>query len=157
MIYDSYYDTIEHKNIVAELLRIFMRELHNRSEVHDDSKLDAWEKPIFDEYTPKLKDCTYGSDEYKSYLREMEVALKYHYSVSPHHPEHYENGIKGMTLVDLVEMLCDWKAATLRHADGDILKSIEINQNRFGYSDELKQIFLNTVKLYLDNGDGDAE
>jgi hypothetical protein len=40
----------------------------------------------------------------------------------------------------------DWKAATLRHADGDILKSIEINQKRFGYSDDLKEIFKNTVK-----------
>lgn len=53
--------------------------------------------------------------------------------------------IRGMNLISLLEMLCDWKAATLRHNDGDILKSIEINQRRFGYSDELKQILLNTV------------
>lgn len=51
-----------------------------------------------------------------------------------------------MNLVDIIEMLCDWKAATLRHADGDIYKSIEINQKRFGYSDELKSIFINTIK-----------
>jgi hypothetical protein len=56
-------------------------------------------------------------------------------------------GLSGMTLVDLVEMLCDWKAATLRHADGDIRKSIEGNQKRFGYSDELKQIMLNTLEV----------
>ena len=43
-------------------------------------------------------------------------------------------------------MMADWKAASLRHSDGDIYKSIEINQKRFGYSDELKQIFINTVK-----------
>jgi hypothetical protein len=42
-------------------------------------------------------------------------------------------------------MLCDWRAAALRHADGDIWKSIEINQKRFGYSDELKEIFKNTL------------
>jgi len=58
-----------------------------------------------------------------------------------------EKGILGMSLLDLVEMLCDWKAATLRHNDGDIRKSIEINQKRFGYSDELKAIFLNTLPL----------
>lgn len=56
-------------------------------------------------------------------------------------------GLHGMSLLDLVEMLCDWKAATLRHADGDIRRSIEINQKRFGYSDELKQIFLNTLPV----------
>ena len=58
-----------------------------------------------------------------------------------------QRGIRGMNLLDLVEMICDWKAATMRHADGDILRSIEINQKRFGYSDELKQILLNTVPL----------
>lgn len=56
-----------------------------------------------------------------------------------------DRGILGMSLLDLTEMLCDWKAATMRHNDGDIRKSIEINQKRFGYSDELKQILLNTL------------
>ena len=55
-------------------------------------------------------------------------------------------GITGMSLIDVLEMLIDWKAATLRHNNGDILKSIEINQKRFGYSDDLKKILLNTVK-----------
>ena len=52
-----------------------------------------------------------------------------------------------MNLIDVIEMLCDWKAATMRHADGDIKKSIEINQKRFGYSDELKAILLNTIEF----------
>jgi hypothetical protein len=52
-----------------------------------------------------------------------------------------------MSLVQLTEMLCDWKAATLRHKDGDIRRSIEQNQQRFGYSDEVKRILLNTLPL----------
>ena len=55
-----------------------------------------------------------------------------------------------MNLIDLIEMLCDWKSASLRHNDGDVLKSIKINQKRFGYSDELKTILLNTID-YLDD------
>ena len=144
-MYDSRPETINHIDKVKELLSKFSNELAIRGLIHDVSKLRDKEKPIFDEYTPKLKDCTYGSDEYKSYLSEMQVALKHHYSENKHHPEHYENGIKGMTLIDICEMICDWKAATLRHNDGDIMKSIELNQNRFGYSDELKQILINTV------------
>lgn len=54
-----------------------------------------------------------------------------------------------MNLIDIMEMVCDWLAATHRHDTGDIMVSLEKNQERFGYSDELKQIFLNTVK-YLD-------
>ena len=53
--------------------------------------------------------------------------------------------IEFSNLIDLVEMICDWKAASERHADGDIYKSIEINQQRFGYSDELKIILKNTI------------
>ena len=75
----------------------------------------------------------------------MKPALDHHYAVNSHHPEFYADGIRGMSLLDITEMLCDWKAAALRHADGNILKSIEINQKRFGYSDELKQILFNTV------------
>jgi hypothetical protein len=55
-----------------------------------------------------------------------------------------------MTLVDLCEMIADWKAASMRHNNGDILKSIEINQPRFNYSDELKQILINTVEEYFE-------
>ena len=51
-----------------------------------------------------------------------------------------------MNLLDIVEMLCDWKAATMRHNDGNLSKSIEINQERYGYSDELKSIFIKTAR-----------
>ena len=99
----------------------------------------------FDEYTPKLKHCTYGSEEYKSFLAGLKPALDIHYKNNRHHPEHFANGIKDMTLLDLLEMLCDWKASSERHADGNIYRSIEINQSRFGYSDEVKAILKNTV------------
>ena len=54
-----------------------------------------------------------------------------------------------MNLLDIIEMLCDWKAATKRHNNGNIIKSIEQNQKRFRYSNELKQIFLNTIYFLI--------
>lgn len=140
-------ETQKHRDMVGLFIGKFIEFLSFRGTVHDASKMRSPEVEIFAEYTPKLKTSTYGSDEYKGFLKEMGVALQHHYANNRHHPEHFENGIKGMSLVDLVEMLCDWKAATMRHDNGDILKSIEINQERFGYSDELKQILLNTVEL----------
>lgn len=332
LIYDSTRDTNAHRLRVRNLMFDVSDELVRRGFEHDESKLAAPEKPIFDKFTPRLRSSTYGSEEYKGFLREMQVALDHHYAVNSHHPEHGETGIKwapiqgyeghyevstfgdvrsldrvvkrsgsrgdlkvqgrmmksqvtpkgylrirlqrdgwggnymvhrlvaeafienpeakpevnhkdgnkqnnhvgnlewstssenqihaydtglrepatkyvvhcpeldlttfgtqkmeealrargyehasaagiwsamdrggkhfdltfegtllqgwrrsrirGMTLMDLVEMICDWKAATERHDDGDIRKSIELNQGRFGYSDELKQIFLNTI------------
>jgi hypothetical protein len=52
-----------------------------------------------------------------------------------------------MNLIDLLEMFCDWYAATKRHNDGNIYKSIEINRKRFAISDQLADIFLNSVEL----------
>jgi len=115
----------------------------------DQTKLSDNEKNVFDIYTPKLKNSTYGSDEYKIFLKEMKVALDHHYENNRHHPEHFKNGIKDMTLIDIVEMFCDWKAATMRHADGDLVKSIELNKKRFNYSDDLEQIFKNTAEYLL--------
>jgi hypothetical protein len=142
-------ETYKHKRRVAELMSIAIKHLITASVIHDDSKTQTPEAEVFEEYTPKLAGVTYGSDKYKEYLKEMKVALDHHYAVNEHHPEHFtqnpNGGIKGMNLLHIIEMLCDWKAATERHNDGDIKKSIEHNQKRFGYSDDLKQIFLNTV------------
>ena len=145
MKYNSEQDTKDHIEKVGSLLKQVDLALCGRVMFHDQSKLTAPEKEIFDEFTPKLKGSTYGSDEYKVFLEEMGVALKHHYQNNRHHPEHFENGVDGMTLVDLIEMICDWKAATLRHENGDILKSLDINKERFHLSDQLYQILKNTV------------
>jgi DNA-binding response OmpR family regulator len=58
-------------------------------------------------------------------------------------------GLNGMDLLDLMEMMADWKASTLRNKDGDISKSLEINKKRFGISDQLFDILNNTINRYL--------
>jgi len=145
MSYDSTNDTKLHQCRVGTLLCNAADELIRRSEIHDASKLKSPEKELFDEFTPKLAGCTYGSDEYKEFLTELKVALDHHYANNSHHPEHYENGVNGFDLFDLIEMFFDWKAATERHNDGNIYKSIEINTKRFNLSDQVAQIFKNTA------------
>ena len=146
MAYDSTADTLKHIKRVAQFLTEAASELIKRANCHDDSKLESPEKEEFDRLTPELKGVTYGSDKYKGLLKELGVALEHHYANNSHHPEHYENGIDGMDLFDLIEMFFDWKAATERHADGDILKSIKHNKDRFEMPDQLCDIFRNTVR-----------
>jgi hypothetical protein len=145
MKYDSTQDTQAHIDRVAELLRAAADELIRRGSIHDASKLAEPEKALFDEYTPRLKDCTYGGDEYKSFLAGLKPALDHHYAHNSHHPEHYTNGVNDMDLFDLVEMFFDWKAATERMANGNIHKSIDINSARFGLSMQLAAILTNTA------------
>lgn len=144
--YDSTTDTQAHIGEVRGRLAEVIGDLAKRAAAHDLSKLSPAEKPVFDEFTPKLRGSTYGSDEYKGFLAAMRPALDHHYAHNSHHPEHYPDGIRGMSLLDLIEMLADWKAATGRHADGDLGRSIEVNQGRFGYSDETKRFLRTTAE-----------
>jgi hypothetical protein len=141
-------ETQKHIETVRKYLRMFAVELLKRGEQHDATKLGDEERPTFAEYTSKLKGMTYGSDEYKKCLEEMSPALTHHYAKNRHHPEHFANGINGMTLIDLIEMFCDWFSSSERHADGNILKSIEKNQERFEMSDQLTKILNNTAEMF---------
>jgi hypothetical protein len=130
-IADTNAETMKHANSVRVLLSWCAAYLHSAGWHHDNSKFISPEVEVFAENTEKLSSLTYGSDEYKACLEAMKPALDHHYAENTHHPEHFENGVLGMTLFELIEMMCDWKAATLRHADGDFNKSIEINAKRF--------------------------
>lgn len=147
--YDSSIDTKAHINLVYRELTGMAELLRKRAIYHDASKLESPEKEIFDEVTPRLKGLTYGSKEYKESLADMGPALLHHYENNMHHPEHYDEGIAGMDLIDLLEMICDWYVATKRHEDGDIYKSLKINEKRFGISSQLTSILTNTVNRYL--------
>lgn len=148
--YDSASDTMRHISRVRQLMENIAGEILLRSGNHDKSKLENPEKAVFDKMTPLLKGLTYGSPEYKESIAKMKPALNHHYAKNRHHPEHFKNGVNEMHLVDVVEMLCDWKAATERHADGDIVKSLQINKDRFGISEQLIGILCNTVIALID-------
>lgn len=143
--YDSTADTLKHIKRVNDLLLQFCREMTWRATLHDQSKLQTPEKEAFDQYTPMLSSLTYGSDEYRETLKSMKLAIEHHQKNNTHHPEFYSDGINGMTLMDLVEMFFDWKAASERHDDGCIFHSIDVNKKRFQMSDQLEAIFMNTA------------
>jgi len=140
-------DTLAHIRLFQTYMRWAIDMLMNQMIWHDHSKLSPEAFDTFVEYGPKLRNCTYGSEEYKGFLAGMKKALDYHYEQEDHHPEHHEDGIRRMDLISILAMFLDWRSATERHHDGDIRRSIEHNQKRFGYSDDVKQILLNTCDL----------
>ncbi len=87
----------------------------------------------------------YNSAEYHEALGEMDVMLQHHYKVNDHHPEHHPRGIYDMNLVQLIEMIADWKAATERMENGSLERSIRENATRFEYDDKLKDILMATA------------
>lgn len=137
----------KHIRMVQQLLHKVAKELLDRADVHDQSKLETPEVEMFTEYTSKLASSTYGSAEYEGLRKAMGPALAHHYAKNRHHPEHFKNGMNDMSLIDIIEMFCDWKAATIRHNDGNIRKSIAHNADRFGMSPQLVRILENTVDI----------
>ena len=140
------FETLTHINNVRDKVSEVISELLGRAANHDKSKMADPELSSFVELTPKLASSTYGSEEYKKFLEQLKPALNHHYAKNSHHPEHHKDGINDMTIIDLIEMLCDWKAATMRHNDGNIRKSIEINAKRFNIDLQLTRMLENTVK-----------
>jgi hypothetical protein len=140
------YQTMRHIERVRNLLNAAAIQLLKRGEAHDQSKLSSPEVEAFTEHTPKLAAATYDSPDYHKMKRLMKPALDHHYAKNAHHPEHWKNGVDDMSLFDLLEMFIDWKASSERHNDGNILRSIELNADRFRMSPQLIRIFENTAK-----------
>jgi len=166
---DSRPDTERHIQTVRRGLFLVVTELTRRAQAHDESKLRSPEVEIFDRFTSKLAKLKYSTPEYSACLKELGPALDHHYANNDHHPEFFGRHVcvqcglddrtdpctcggprrprvDDMNLWQIVEMLVDWKAAGLRHG-GNLISSIEANQERFGYSDEFRQILLNSVPL----------
>lgn len=141
-------ETIKHIENVRKFIKIFTDRLTQRGIDHDKSKLESPELEVFTKFTPMLAQLQYGTPEYQECLDNMRVALDHHYANCRHHPEHFTNGIRDMTLLDIVEMFCDWKASSMRQNNGNLLKSIEVNAERFGLDDLLTQVFVNTAKIF---------
>ena len=141
------YSTMRHIERVRNILNDMVIELLHRGELHDQSKLESPEVEMFTEHTDALAASSFGSDEYNARKKAMGPALAHHYANNRHHPEHHKNGVDDMNIFDVAEMFADWKAASERHNDGNILKSIEHNGERFEMSPQLIRIFENTAKV----------
>ncbi len=151
---DSRAETRRH----IERVRYFMtRALHNlrdRYGKHDHSKLIEPELSAFNIAIPKLAKLEYGSGEYKKALAELGPALEHHYQFNDHHPQHFENGVNGMSLLSLLEMLCDWRASSERTKQrtddpekmATFESGLEFNFERFKIEPQLAEIIRNTAR-----------
>jgi hypothetical protein len=150
MTYDSTQDTLTHIGKVQARIGECIANLHERLQKHDASKLGASEKPGYDLLTAAMAGLTYGTDEYKAAMAKVmadsrtEAAWAHHTEVNDHHPEHWENGINDMSLLSILEMLCDWKGASERNGPGNLAIRYSIERHKIG--PQLARILENTVK-----------
>lgn len=139
-------DTLDHIAKVQHRMGEAIAALKARSNRHDLSKLQEPEMTGYASLQLRLGDARYGTPEYRAVLDEARPTIQHHYAANDHHPEHHPNGIAGMSLLSLLEMLCDWKAAGERTKDGSMRQSLDVNRRRFGADDMLFSILENTAR-----------
>jgi hypothetical protein len=142
--YDSRADSLAHIHHVRDNIGVFVAEMLRRGRDHDASKFSDTEKPVLDEVLPLLEGVAYGSPAWEEVVNRAGEALAHHYRHNSHHPEHYGNqGVAGMDLFDVVEMVCDWMAAARRNpADG---VKVGYNVRKFDIEPQLASIIENTL------------
>lgn len=145
MAYDSTADTSGHIARVQELLREVCSRLTIRAVEHDMSKRVEPEKSGYDHWKPILKTLPEDSPEMAAAREAMGEVLEHHVKANPgHHPSGNPNGIPDMSLLGLVEMLADWRAAADEKAPYVLL--LDFNIERFGIDAQLAAVLKNTVR-----------
>jgi hypothetical protein len=145
-----------HIQRVQKWLSHFSRQLYIRGSNHDASKLqspeiEGWSQMDLEPRYP------YGSPEYEDKKRRYEWLFHAHYSRNRHHPEYFDihdNKTFEMDLLDLIELLCDWNGYrdSIRYTEASAL--VDQQCKRYGFSDELHDLLLNTLRNYfVDFGD----
>jgi hypothetical protein len=115
---------LSHQQCVRSSLGELASELVRRGYVHDRSKLSEDELPGYV--------LLYGGEK----NAQTRDAINRHYSCNSHHPEHYADASRDMTWLDIVEMVCDWKAASESYAGTVSLRDWATSaRDRFKLSD----------------------
>lgn len=141
----KYEKSIAHIGMVRFYLTQAIANLQHRLLHHDDSKLVEPERSAYEGLDEAIAGIEFGTEEYRRAIRQhLGPALQHHYAHNSHYPDHYENGVNGMTLFDLIEMLCDLRAA----CDEKDKPAIDLDANRRMHqmSDEVYGILQNTIR-----------
>ena len=136
-----------HISRVRKHMNTFVQLLLKRAINHDKSKLEEPELSWWKEMDKEPR-YPYGSEEYKQKIKRWDKVFKHHYKYNRHHPEHYDYGVSEMTLVDIVEMMCDWLGYKDTITISEALKVCDEQMKRYDIPDDIRQIIFNTLLRY---------
>lgn len=126
----------DHRERVKDLCFEFAEALKERGLSHDLSKeTDEIEAKGFS----VIESAPYGTQAYVENLEKIKESVFRHYENNRHHPEHFKDGIRGMNLLDLVEMVMDWKSF------GDAETHFLTQVKRFNIGEDLASIIKNSL------------
>lgn len=137
-----------HKFVVLQYLVPIIQELIKRAETHDNSKFSEEEFRGLLSVLDEVRAHPFGTPEYDEMRKKHEKLFYTHYKKNRHHPEFHPNGIEDMDLVDLLELVVDWKAASLRNENPSVENSIKIGAEKYNIPPILMKVLMNTARNY---------
>ena len=143
---------IRHRAVIQDNLKGIAQMLERRGDLHDLSKFSDEEFPGFRNINHAARGNKYGSPEYKKALETIGGeggAFEHHVERNRHHPEHFLNQTE-MSFIDIIEMVCDWHAASVVYGNNTLRESLEKHHKRFNLSLEQWWLINQVVKLLED-------
>lgn len=139
---------LQHIMTVQGLLTDIAQKLSKRASLHDLSKLDSDELGGMVEINLIADEYGLNSPEYMEALKGPAIQL--HRSRHPHHPEYHKGGFQDMSSLDVIEMVCDWKAANMLRGHPEWIRSVDMMVERLELSDP-QYYFVRSIAKLLDD------
>lgn len=143
-------DINTHRDSVRKKLMFIASEIQKRADNHDLSKLQKPEIEWLIEMDKEPR-YPYGTDEYFDKMKRWQKFFDHHYAINRHHPDHFENGVNDMTLVDVVEYLVDIISYIDELHISQAVDIVDKQKGRFKIDDQLADILKNTLIEYFSN------
>jgi len=140
---------LRHQKMVSFLLRELAREFERRADLHDMSKLQLDELEGFVEINRIARQYKFGSKEYKETIG-SHPCVKLHYSRNTHHPEYHQGGVRSMGLIDFMEMVIDWTAATKTYGNMSWEEVIQQQKKEFPQLSDCQLALISLIKEFYD-------
>lgn len=159
-------DTRQHQQYVAGYMIECAKRLLDRATKHDASKLAEPEishyiNPVFHLNTEKVE---FGSERYKELTAQMGKGWDHHKTHNDHHIEFFEpysvqtlnDPIKAMDLFCIIEMICDWIAASKRRGNNPS-EALDYLKKKYQFDEQLEAVIRNTLAIMeRSNGKNDG-
>ena len=139
-------DTIMHISEVMENLMEIVSDLERRGVSHDRSKLLPVEFDAFVSTRPKFKKANYGTPEYQECVDCIKPSIDHHYANNRHHTGYHKNGFSDMNLLDILEMIADWKAAARRSPDLSFEESLPRAFKKYSIPENMQKHIMATLE-----------
>ncbi len=145
MEHDFLCDTLLHMTEVSENLEALASELRKRGFAHDRTKLQELEFDGFVSTREKFKKANYGTPEYQECIDLTKPAVDHHYENNRHHTGFHKDGINNMNLIDVLEMIADWRAAARRSQDKKLVDTLNYAFKKNKIEPQLAKVITNTL------------